>query len=258
MRVLFLGNNWVGCQVLKWLKQQNEQIVGIVTHPPNRQKYGNEIISMAGLPAERVFWGNVLHQEQTLDRIEALRPDIGLSVFFGYILRPAFLGLFPQGCLNLHPAFLPHNRGAHPNVWSIVEQTPAGVTLHYIDEGVDTGDIVAQRQVPVQPTDTGKRLYQRLEHACVELFREAWPLVRLGQAPRFPQEKNAGTFHRAGDVEQLDAIDSERSYTARELIDIIRARTFSPYRGAYVECDGRRIFLRLQLLEENELTENEQ
>jgi methionyl-tRNA formyltransferase len=257
MRILYLGNNRVGWQVLDWLVQQGEQIVGLVVHPPERQRYGGEIISTADLPAACVFYGDTLRAEQTLDRVRALQPDIGLSVFFGYIMVPSFLELFPLGCINLHPAFLPYNRGAYPNVWSIVEGTPAGATLHYVDTGVDTGNIIAQYQVPVHPTDTGERLYQRLEQACIELFRETWPLVRSGQAPRYPQDPHAGTLHRVRDVARLDAIDPDTKYTARELIDIIRARTFPPYPGAYFELEGKRVYLRLQLLSEEEMEKGE-
>jgi methionyl-tRNA formyltransferase len=257
MRIIYLGNNRGGLQVLQWLVQQGEKIVGLVVHPPERQKYGGEIISTADLPAARVFNGDTLRSEQTLRRIRALQPDIGLSVFFGHILSPPFLEMFPLGCINLHPAFLPYNRGAYPNVWSIVEGTPAGATLHYVDAGVDTGDIIAQRQVPVHPTDTGERLYQRLEQVCVELFQDTWPSVRSGQAPRHSQDPHDGTVHRVRDVERLDAIDPGAKYTARELIDIVRARTFPPYRGAYFELEGKRIYLRLQLLSEEEMEEGE-
>jgi methionyl-tRNA formyltransferase len=257
MRIVCLCNNWVGWQVLKWLAEREEQIVGLIVHPPGRQKCGDEILSSVCLSDDQIFYGDKLRHEDTLRRIEALQPDIALSIFFGYILRPAFLDIPPKGCINLHPAFLPYNRGAYPNVWSIIEGTPAGVTLHYIDEGVDTGDIIARRQVAVLPTDTGERLYRRLERACVELFQEYWPLISSSQAPRIAQNKNEGTLHRAKDIEQIDALDVERSYTARQLIDILRARTFPPYRGAYFEHDGRRVYLRLQLLYEEELAKGE-
>jgi methionyl-tRNA formyltransferase len=255
VRVLYMGNGWVGWKVLEWLARQREHVVGLVVHPPAHRRYGDEILSAVDLPTCQVLQGDTLHQEDTLRQVEELQPDIGVSVFFGYILHRSFLRIPPGGCINLHPAFLPYNRGAYPNVWSIVEGTPAGATLHYIDEGVDTGDIIAQRRVPVLPTDTGERLYRRLERACVELFQETWSLVSSGHAPRVSQPEDRGTFHRVRDVEQIDAIDLERSYTARELIDIIRARTFPPYRGAFVERDGKRVYLRLQLLDEEELEE---
>lgn len=257
MRILFLGNNWVGWQVLKWLKEQNEQIVGLVIHPPGKRKYGNEILDCAQVNPECIFDGSQLHQPETLEVIKELRPDIGVSVLFGYILQLEFLALFPDGIINLHPAYLPYNRGAYPNVWSIVDETPAGVTLHYIDAGVDTGDLIAQQEVLIEPVDTGETLYHKLERACVALFKETWPLVRSGQVPRVPQHSREGTFHLTQDVDQIDQIDLNHTYTGRELIGTIRARTFPPYQGAYFVHKGRKVYLRLQLLYGEQVSEGD-
>ncbi len=256
MRILFLGNNWVGWQVIQWLKEQNEQIVGLVVHPPEKRKYGDEIITSAYVGPDYIFDGSNLRQPETLEAVKALQPDIGLSILFGYILQPAFINLFPQGVINLHPAYLPYNRGAFPNVWSIVEETPAGVTLHYIDPGIDTGDVIARRQVPVEPVDTGETLYGKLEQACVDLFKEVWPAIRSGQAPRMPQSESEGTYHRTEDVKDIDCIEMDRKYTAQELINIVRARTFPPYSGAYFVHQGRKVYLRLQLLYEEQLEDD--
>jgi methionyl-tRNA formyltransferase len=255
MRILFLGNNWVAWQVVHWLREQGEQIVGLVVHPLHKRKYGDEIIHSAQVSSVQIFDGSRLRQPEVLDAIRALQPDIGLSVLFGYILRPEFLDLFPAGVINLHPSYLPYNRGQYPNVWSIVERTIAGATLHYVDAGVDTGDIIAQRQVPIEPVDTGETLYRKLEQTCVELFKETWPSIRSGRAPRIPQDKHAGTYHRTRDVERIDHIDLDQKYTARELIDTIRARTFPPYPGAYFIHQGRKVYLRIQLLYEEQLSE---
>lgn len=248
MRIVFLGNNWLGWQALEWLHAQGEDIAGLVTHPPGRQKYGDEIRAAAHLPPEHVFDAATLRHPDTLTAIRALEADIALSVLFGYILKPDFLSIFPQGVVNLHPAYLPYNRGAYPNVWAIVDGTPAGTTLHYIDPGIDTGDIIARRQVPVEPVDTGRSLYGRLEQASLDLLKETWPLIRRGEAPRISQPDGEGTHHFVRDVEQIDAIDLDEPVTARRLIDVLRARTFPPYDGAYfVDETGRKVYLRLEL-----------
>jgi methionyl-tRNA formyltransferase len=252
MRILFMGNNWVGWKVLAYLREQGEEIVGIVVHPEKRRQYGEEILRLAQMKPDCLFNGARLRKAETLRAIEALRPDIAVSALFGYILRPTFLELMPAGCVNIHPALLPYNRGAFPNVWSIVEGTPAGVTLHYIDSGIDTGNIIAQREIPVEPIDTGESLYRRLEQGCVEMFRESWPQIRSGVTVDIPQDLGIGTHHFAQDVEEIDEIDLEKKYTARELIDIIRARTFPPYEGAFFRHNGRKIYIRLELYHEEE------
>lgn len=238
----------MGLQVLRWLCQRNEQIVGLILHPPARQKFGDEMIACMYGNDVQIIDGSTLRENSTLDLIASLKPDIGLSVLFGYILKPALLQLLPKGCLNLHPSFLPYNRGEYPNVWSIIEGTPAGVSLHYIDEGIDTGNIVAQTQVSVEPIDTGESLYRKLESAALDLFISSWEKFCKGEVVPQIQEYSKGTFHRVKDVEAIDEIELERLYTARTLIDLLRARTFPPHHGAYFRHDGRKIYLRLELI----------
>lgn len=247
MKTVVLANNWLGWQAVDWLMHRGEEIVALVIHPHDRRKYGEELLRAAGLPEGRLFDGSRLRDPELLEAIRALHPEIGLSVLFDYLLEPELLEIFPRGVFNLHPSYLPYNRGRYPNVWSIVERTPAGVSLHYIDSGIDSGGIVAQREVAVEPVDTGETLYRKLERAGLDLLRETWPSIREGRAEAVPQEAARATHHRKRDVERIDRIDLDRHYTARELIDILRARTFPPYSGAYIEEGGRRIHLRLQL-----------
>ena len=247
MRILFFGNNVLALKVVSWLRDCNEEIVGVVVHPEKKRKRGQEIIDQSGVAGPHVFNAEDLERAEVLKAIGKLKPDIGVSVLFGYILRPKLVSSLPAGCVNLHPSYLPYNRGAYPNVWSIVEGTPAGVTVHYMDAGIDTGDIIARKEVPVEPVDTGQTLYRKLEDAAYELFVETWPRIRAGDVQPVSQQKMKGTYHRASDVHTVDEIKLDQTYTGRELIDIIRARTFPPYEGAFFNHGGRRVYLRLAL-----------
>lgn len=251
MKILYFGNNQVGLEVLKWLKEKGEDIVGVVVHPAEKAKSGNEIIEISGLPEDKIFDGSTLREEETLKKLRSLKPDIGLSVFFGYILKPKLLEILPDGCLNLHPALLPFNRGSCPNVWSIIDDTPAGATLHYIDNGIDTGDILAQKEVCVETFDTGKTLYEKLEAACLTLFKENWDTFRNGKIKSVPQNADEGTHYRLKDFNALSELDLDKEYKAGELIDILRARTFSPHRGVYFLDGNRKIYLELKLTPED-------
>jgi len=255
MRVFCLCNNWLGWQALKWLREQGEEMVGLAVHPEARSRCGDEIRNEVASAGCLILDGSRLKEAAILEQIRKLEADIAVSVLFSYVLRADFLGLFPRGCINLHPAFLPYNRGSFPNVWSIVTGTPAGVTLHYIDEGIDTGDVIAQKEVAVRITDTGASLYRKLEAEALELFQTSWPSVRSGKNSRTPQPAALGSCHRARDVEQIDKIDLQQSYRAEELLNLIRARTFAPYPGAYFIHQGRKIYLRLELYEEEVKTD---
>ena len=91
---------------------------------------------------------------------------------------------------------------------------PAGVTVHYIDPGVDTGDIIAQRRIPVEPTDTGGSLHEKITSDQVELFKEIWPLILRGNNSRTPQDLSKATLHRKAEVEEISRIDLDRTYRA--------------------------------------------
>jgi len=253
MRILFMGNNWVAWQVIRYLTELNENIVGLVIHPEDKQRYARELVESANIDPSRIFDGSKLREKKTFQEIKAFKPDIGLSILFDYILSKDFIDLFKAGIVNLHPSLLPYNRGQYPNVWSIVENTPAGVTLHYIDEGIDTGNVIAQQEVPVTWTDTGESLYKKLERVAVKLFSEYWPHMRLGKELRISQPTATGTYHSTNDVQEIDEIDRDREYVARDLINIIRARTFPPYKGSYFWDGNKKVYMRIQLLEEDEI-----
>ena len=253
MRVLLLANNRVGLEVTKFLKESGAEIVGLVIHGDDKKKLSDEIVAASGVDAANVFDGSKL--EESMEEIKALNADLGVSLFFDYILKKDFLDLFPSGCINLHPAYLPFNRGSYPNVYAITDGTPAGATLHYMDEGIDTGDIIERVQVPIEPTDTGKTLYAKLEDACVTLFQATWPKLLDGSAGRTPQsELEEGTTHKYADAEGFDEIDLTKEYKAGTLLDILRARTFAPYKSAYfVDENGEKVYVRVDLLREDEL-----
>ena len=250
MRLICLVNNYLGWQALEYLRKQTE-VAAVVMHPPERGKFLNEIRASAASAGAEIFCADSLRDPDGLKKIAAAKPDMGFSIMFGYLLKPDFLSLLPRGCLNLHPAFLPFNRGAHPNVWSIVDRTPAGVTVHFIDEGVDTGDIVCQKKVSILATDTGESLYHKLESAGLELLREAWPAIANGKFKRTPQPAGSGTSHKLSDVARIDEIDLQKSYKAEDLLNILRARTFPPHAGAFFRRDGRKVYIRIQLEEES-------
>ncbi|MGA9471850.1 MAG: formyltransferase family protein [Terriglobales bacterium] len=251
MRLICLVNNYLGWQALEFLREQAE-IAMVVMHPRERSKFEKEIRAAAVAAGAEILDADALRSADGLKRVAAVKPDMGFSIMFGYLLKQEFLSLLPRGCLNLHPAFLPFNRGAHPNVWSIVDRTPAGVTLHSIDEGIDTGDIICQKKVSVMPTDTGESLYHKLECAGLELLREAWPAIESGQIRRAAQTLESGTSHKVSDASGIDEIDLQKSYKAEDLLNILRARTFPPHRGAFFRHHGRKVYIRIQLEEERD------
>jgi len=247
MKIFLFIDGWVGLKVASYLKKNNETIVGIVIHPNKVQHFTKEIIEVCELPPERVFkWGTISEQNLKKEIIN-LNADIAFTIFWGYILKPCIYDLFKHGCINFHCSYLPFNRGKNPNVWPLIENTPAGITLHYIDEGIDTGPIIAQQIVKVEPIDTAKDLYEKLIQAFPSLFFKTWPLIKSGKSISINQDSKKSTFHLAKDFKNLDTLDLEKKYYPLDLINILRARTFNPHRQCYIYIDGRKVGIRIEL-----------
>ena len=125
-----------------------------------------------------------------------------VSYRYPRILPAAVLDRLPGAAVNLHISLLPWNRGSDPNFWSWVEGTPKGVTIHHMDPGVDTGDLIAQRELRLDPGGTLATTHAVLREEIEALFRESWPAIRAGRAPRTPQPPG-GSFHLQAEAEAL-------------------------------------------------------
>jgi methionyl-tRNA formyltransferase len=121
----------------------------------------------------------VVHTDQKLEDKRISHYDLCISFGYRHIIKSSQLKFFTRPPVNLHISFLPYNRGAHPNFWAWAENTPHGVTIHHIDEGIDTGDIIFQRKVIFPKEDmTFKESYEVLLNEVQALFVEHWPLIK--------------------------------------------------------------------------------
>ncbi|MEM7784879.1 MAG: formyltransferase family protein [Planctomycetota bacterium] len=131
--------------------------------------------------------------------------EFSFLVSYGYrhIIGTEVLDLFPSRAINLHISFLPWNRGADPNFWSFIEDTPKGVTIHYLDEGVDTGDIICQQELQFESEgETLASTYQKLHATIQELFRSNWDEIKAVRCPRRKQI-GKGSVHKMADKAKL-------------------------------------------------------
>jgi methionyl-tRNA formyltransferase len=143
------------------------------------------------------FGDTVIQTEEqvTLQTVEQNEIDFLISYRYRHILKKSLLDRFVNKAINLHISYLPWNRGADPNVWSFLEDTPKGVTIHYLDAGIDTGDIIAQKTVDYLPGDTLKTSYDRLTMEIEKLFMRIWSEVRSGEIKAISQP-SGGSFHK--------------------------------------------------------------
>jgi methionyl-tRNA formyltransferase len=202
------------------------------------------ISRIAGAAGLRVI--QFTSEEQTISDLPA-EIDMGLLVWWPKIITKPLLDVAGIGFINTHPSLLPFNRGKNYNFWALVENTPFGVTLHKVDGGIDTGDIIAQQTIAYDWTDTGKTLYEKAQSAMVELFERTWPIIRSGDFLAVPQLDELATFHRAAELEPASKIVLDQHYRADEFLNLLRARTFHPYPGCWFEADGQRYEVSIEI-----------
>ena len=170
------------------------------------------VLFLGPIRSPLVFWlrsqGEIViatESKITLEYIRSNHCEILVSYGYRHILHASVLDFFSKKCaMNLHISILPFNRGASPNFWSFVDNTPKGVTIHYLDEGIDTGDILAQQEVffSKKESATLASTYNLLQKEIQILLKKNWKLIRERKAPR-KQQKSGGSYYRSADLQKV-------------------------------------------------------
>jgi len=239
MRIVYL-TYWgtIGDRVLEWMvNNTDEEIVAVVSRPGEPGESIREIAFKYYLalyqPPENV------NDPRFVEVLRRLEPDLFISMYFGRLFSPDLLQVPKLGCINMHPSLLPKYRGQGPSTWPIVHgDKETGQTIHWLDEGIDSGDIIGQRAIPVDPGDTSATLGAKLSDLGVELFIETWPLIASGKAPRIKQDDSQATYSVA--ARRVHArIDWTR--TAVEISNLCRA--FTAGIGAWACIGEKRLYV---------------
>jgi len=135
----------------------------------------------------------------------ALLKEIEFIISYGYrhLLKKEVLDKFPHKAINIHISLLPWNRGADPNLWSFLENTPKGVTIHYLNPGIDTGDILVQEEVNLTIEETLRTSYEKLSNVAQNLLKESWLDIRDGKIKPLVQP-SGGSYHRLRDKKKYE------------------------------------------------------
>jgi methionyl-tRNA formyltransferase len=224
MQLLLLADGHVGLEIARWLIANFRADVGLIVTTGD-----NEVAAAAREAQIRSLVFQSSSQVSDFAAGEALSFDLGLLAWWPKIIRKPLLSLPRRGFVNTHPSLLPYGRGKHYNFWSIVERVPFGVSLHMVEESIDSGDVVAQAELSCDWEDTGGSLYQKATEAMLKLVQATYPRLRNLDFKTWPQDLASGTFHRASELEVVSSIDLEKTYVARDLLDLLRARTFPGY-----------------------------
>jgi len=250
MKIALFANHKPGVDIAAYFASINniDQIEAIYL-PGVDENNDNTIISVSKIKHKNVFIGKEIIK--SIDHIKWFKDqqfDAIICVYWPWLLSKEIfesVGI----TVNFHPALLPINRGWFPHVHSLIDGTKAGVTIHKIEDGADTGAIWAQEEVIIKPTDTAKSLYDTLQIRIVELFKNNWDAIKSGNCMLTFQDETKAIYRPKKSIESLDYINLDKDMKVEDLLNLLRARSFGNLGFAYIEVEGQKIYLNLRLSE---------
>jgi methionyl-tRNA formyltransferase len=235
MRIIFIGTGDIGLPTLNSLIDSTDhQVLACVTQPDkpvgrHQELTASPIKQLAVRHHVPVFQPVKVREQQSLDQIRFLRPDVIVVMAYGQILPGELLRIPSVACLNLHASLLPRHRGAAP-IQAAIESgdRESGMTVMYMNERLDEGDILLTRSFKLAKDETGGSLHDRLAETAPDALKEALLLLKQGRAPRKPQDHSLATY-----APKLTREDGLIDWTkTREEIDR-RIRAMNPWPSAY-------------------------
>jgi len=239
-RIIFFGTPSFAIPTLKRLLQETDEVVAVVTQPDREKGRGRKVVPSPvkefalqhNLP---IFQPKKVKDESFYENLRTLQPDLIIVVAYGQILPKSILDIPRHGAINVHASLLPKYRGASPIAWAILKgEKKTGVTTIKMDEGMDTGDILLQKEIILGERETFETLHDRLALLGEEVLMETLERMERGDLTPIPQDHSEATF--APPFKKEDGrIDWKKE--AGEIDRQIRA--LNPWPGTYTEWKGR-------------------
>ncbi|ONI39602.1 methionyl-tRNA formyltransferase [Candidatus Epulonipiscium fishelsonii] len=243
MNIVFMGTPDFAVPTLQMLINEKHNIQLVITQPDRPKGRGNTL-TMSPVKELAVKYDLEVRQperikqdEELYEYLKKLSPDLIVVVAFGQILPESILNIPKLGCINIHGSLLPRYRGAAPIQWSIInDEQVTGVTIMYMDKGMDTGDIIYKKEIPILPNETATSLYNKMMYIGADALKEALPLIEAGGKLREVQNHSAATYAPII-TKSLGEIDWSQS---AEAIDCL-VRGVESWPGAYTYYDSQPI-----------------
>jgi len=253
MKIIFMGTPEFAVPSLRALIESGEEVVAVVTQPDKPKGRGLEIVPPpTKILAEKhripVLQPAKIKTEEFFIELKKFNPDLICVAAYGKILPKNILDLPTYDCINVHASLLPKYRGAAPINWAIIRgEKVTGITTMKMDEGMDTGDMLLKKELPIDDEDTGETLSEKLSEIGGKLLIETIRLLKEGRLNPIPQDHSQATY--APMLKKEDGkIDWKKS--AEEIKNLIRGTL--PWPGAYTNLEGKLLKIYKARLAEDE------
>ena len=251
MKISACVANLVGRDLALFLIEQKCDLDFVITcdDDPYEEEIYN-IFSSHGILCYRKIDAN---SDFFIKKLKSHNIDLVFLLWWPNIIKEKAIDAANTGFINLHTSLLPFNRGKHPYYWSIVDGTPAGVSLHFINAEIDEGDILFQREIETSITTTGESLYAESLKCITELFMDSYEKIISSDLEPKKQSSNSSTFHYGKNIIKHSEIDLNKNYKAIDLINIIRAKSFNKRPSSHFMLDGKKYYINIEIREAGSL-----
>jgi methionyl-tRNA formyltransferase len=239
-RIIFFGTPNFAIPTLKYLLQGPDGVIAVVTQPDREKGRGRKVIpspvkELALQHGLTLLQPEKVREEAFQEKMKSLQPELFVVVAYGQILPKSLLKIPKHGAVNVHASLLPKYRGAAPIPWAILKgERLTGVTTMMMDEGMDTGDILLQIEIPIGEEETSETLHDRLALLGAQLLLETVRGMKVGNLHPIPQDHSKATY--APPLKKEDGrIDWSKE--AKEIDRQVRA--FNPWPGGFTEWNGQ-------------------
>lgn len=249
MRYAFAGDRKISVEILRLLLNEGHYPLALFVSAGFKETHAEDLRELTRLDDSLIFEGKDFSSETAVKKLKELKLDYIIGIHFPYIISENVLNIPKVGCLNLHPAYLPYNKGWHTPTWAILDGTPYGASLHFMTNELDKGDIIHQKEIEVLIEDTAHSLYARVLNLEIEVFKEALPQLLKLSPPKKPQLIE-GTSHSRKNLMQIQKINLNATTTFRKAIDFFRALTTNDIKeAAYFEKNGKKYAVKIDIQE---------
>lgn len=239
MRVALIGQANFGAEVLKGLLDQGQEVAGVFC-PPDRGGKADPLKEAALAAGVPLFQPGHMRDEAAYQAMVGLKADLGVLAFVTDIVPSRVFTAPRLGSICYHPSLLPRYRGPSAINWAVINgETKTGLSIFWVDQGIDTGDLLLQKEAEIGPDDTtGSVYFDKLFPLGVQAVLEAVEMVAKGTAPRIPQDHSQATYDPPCD-ERVATLDWTRP--GREVYNFIRG--CDPQPGATTTFKGEKVKL---------------
>ncbi|AUC14174.1 hypothetical protein BTO06_02975 [Tenacibaculum sp. SZ-18] len=252
MKYIFAGDREISVNILSFIISKGYKPLALFVPSDAQQSHANELIKLSGLSRDKIFKGKEVNYDEIVQNINSLNVDYIIGIHFPYIISNKLLNVPKIGFLNLHPAYLPFNKGWHTPSWAIIDGTPYGATLHFMSEKLDAGDIILQEEIVVSSTDTANSLYAKVLKKEYEVFVKAFDGIRSLKPTRIEQ-LSEGTSHVRKDLESIQEINVDKNYKGKDIINLLRGLTTNNIKeSAYFVENGKKQYIQINIIPEND------